>query len=110
MTAAHAPRFALILTLALAACGASPAPQFFGAERHDMTLEGIDFTVFLRGGQAEVIRHGYLSRAERDRVPALMLRAAETAAGCAVAGPARGLWASPSLPGDTGEARFRMSC
>lgn len=100
----------LLLTLLLAACGASPAPQFFGAERQDLVLDGIAFTVFLKGGQAEVIRHGYLSRAERDRVPPLMIRAAEMAAGCAVAGPARGLWASPSLPGDTGEARFRMSC
>ncbi|MEZ5723461.1 MAG: hypothetical protein R3E47_00015 [Paracoccaceae bacterium] len=110
MTRPHAPRLALSLALLLAACGASPAPQFFGAERHDMIVEGIDFTVFLKDGQAEVIRHGYLSRAERDRVPPLMIRAAEAAAGCAVAGPARGLWASPSLPGDTGEARFKMSC
>lgn len=101
---------ALLLMLWLAACGASPAPQFLGAERQDLVLDGIAFTVFLKGGQAEVIRHGYLSRAERDRVPPLMIRAAETAAGCPVSGPARGLWASPSLPGDTGEARFRMSC
>lgn len=94
----------------LVGCTASPAPQFFGATRHDVVLEGYRFTVFHKGDHAEVVRLGYLSRAERDAVPALMIRAAEQATGCAVAGPASGLWRSPSLPGDTGEARFALSC
>lgn len=95
----------------LAACGAQPAPQFFNAERHDLTLGGIEFAVFLKDEYAEVIRlGGYLPMAERDRVPALMQQAAALAAGCPVAGPARGFYASPSLPGDTGEARFEMAC
>lgn len=95
----------------LAACGAQPAPQFFGAERHDLALDGIAFAVFLKDDYAEVIRlGGYLPLSERDRVPALMKEAAEQVAGCPVAGPARGFYASPSLPGDTGEARFRMAC
>ncbi|KEO50543.1 hypothetical protein [Thioclava pacifica] len=96
--------------IVLAGCGASPAPQFFGAARHELRLEGIDFVVFVKGGRAEVIRMGYLRRSERDRVPALMIRAAEEASGCAVAGPAGGLYRSPSLPGDTGEARFQLDC
>ncbi|WP_339108166.1 hypothetical protein [Thioclava sp. GXIMD4216] len=98
------------LCLALAGCGAQPAPQFFGAERHDITLEGIRFVVFDRGGDAEVIRLGYLRLRERDRVPALMRQAVEVSTGCKVAGPSTGPLRSPSLPGDTGEARFRLQC
>ena len=100
---------ALTLCLLLAAC-ASPAPQFFGADRHDVTLEGYRFTVFIKTDRAEVIRHGYLTRAQRDRVPDLMIRAAEQVSGCRVAGPAAGIYRSPSLPGDTGEARFDLDC
>ena len=103
-------RATLFICLLLIGCGASPAPQFFGAIRHDMTLDGIGFTVFVKADKAEVIRLGYLSRSARDRVPPLMVRAAELASGCKVAGPAEGLYRSPSLPGDTGEARFQLAC
>lgn len=95
----------LMPLLFLAAC-ASPAPQFFGAARHDVTLGGIDFTVFHTATEAEVIRHGYLARAARDRVPALMIQAAEQATGCAV-DPGRIV---TGLPGDTGEARMALLC
>lgn len=102
---------ALIGGLALlAACGASPAPQFFGAERSDITLDGYDFAVFQKGTYAEVIRLGYLTRAERAAVPTLMAEAAERVSGCRVIGPARGRMRSPSLPGDSGEARFELDC
>lgn len=106
------PRRALLwaaVTL-LAACGASPAPQFFGAERHDITLEGYRFAVLQKGDYAEVIRLGYLSRAQRRAVPPLMIEAAERTTGCRVLGPAMGAMRSPSLPGDTGEARFELDC
>ncbi|MER5171711.1 hypothetical protein [Thioclava sp. GXIMD2076] len=94
----------------LQGCGAQPAPQFFNAERHEITLDGIRFVVFDRGGDAEVIRMGYLTLRERDRVPPLMRRAAEATTGCKVTGPSSGPLRSPSLPGDTGEARFRLEC
>ncbi len=103
----------LFLLLLLSACGASPAPQFFGAERREVTLEGIEFVVFLKDDAAEVVRMGYLTRKARDRVPPLMIRAAEMVSGCEVVGPLRGGWGgrSPALPGgDTGEARFELSC
>ena len=100
----------LPLTLALAACGASPAPAFFGATRHDVTLQGIRFAVLEKDGRAEVIRLDYLSLRDRDRVPALMVEAAERTTGCRVKRPARGIGRSPSLPGDTGEARFELDC
>lgn len=91
--------------LLLAAC-ATPAPQYFGAIRHDLTVGGIDFTVYHKDGRAEVVRRGWLPVAERDRVPALMVTAAETATGCAVVPGSM----VTGLPGDTGEARFGLSC
>ncbi|WP_417808247.1 hypothetical protein [Thioclava sp.] len=103
-------RSPLFVCLFLIGCGASPAPQFMGAIRHDMMLDGIDFAVFVKADKAEVIRLGYLSRKDRNRVPPLMVRAAELASGCKVAGPAEGWNKSPSLPGDTGEQRFQLDC
>jgi hypothetical protein len=93
------------LTLLLAAC-ASPAPEFFGATRSEITLQGIRFVVLRKGDRAEVIRMGYLSRDERRPVPALMERAVTQATGCAVRpGSVR-----TGLPGDTGEARMSLDC
>lgn len=98
------PLIVLIL-LTLAGCGASPAPAFFGAVRHDVTLSGIAFTVFQEGEKAEVIRHGYLTRAGRDRVPALMRQAVEQTTGCRIRGDL-----VTRLPGDTGEGQARLDC
>ncbi|RWR12013.1 hypothetical protein [Paenirhodobacter populi] len=103
-------RIGLVWGLLLAGCGASPAPQFFGAERHEVTLDGYRFVVFHKEDMAEVVRLGYLTPRQRDPVPALMVVAAERATGCRVLGPLRGLARSPSLPGDTGEARFELKC
>lgn len=103
-------RFLALSFLCILAACASPAPQFMGAARHEVTLDGIDFVVFVSGDRAEVIRMGYLGRAERARVPALMQRAAEQVSGCQVVGPLKGPARSPSLPGDSGEARFQLDC
>lgn len=92
--------------LLLAACGASPAPKFFGATRHDITLGGINFVVFQKDNAAEVVRLGYLTRAERAPVADLMARAAEQTTGCKVI-PGSMI---TGLPGDTGEAKFRLTC
>ncbi|WP_347266027.1 hypothetical protein [Paracoccus sp. (in: a-proteobacteria)] len=98
-------RVILLLTLILAGC-ASPAPEFFGAQRHDIELDGIRFAVFRDGTDAEVIRLGYLSRRARAPVPELMVRAAEQTTGCAVIpGSLRS-----KIPGDTGEARLSLHC
>ena len=98
-------RMILLLTLILSAC-ASPAPQFFGAKRHDVTLDGIRFAVFHDGADAEVIRLGYLSRKDRAPVPQLMVAAAEQATGCtAIPGSL-----TTRIPGDTGEARLTLRC
>lgn len=77
-----------------------------GAERHDMMLDGIRFVVFAKATEAEVIRMGYLTRKDRDKVPELMVRAAETATGCRVIPNSL----RSRLPGDTGEARVTLDC
>lgn len=97
-------RFIPILLL-IAAC-ASPAPDFFGSARHDVTRGGIDFVVYQRTDEAEVVRMGYLSRKARAPVPRLMEAAAAEATGCRVIpGSMR-----TKIPGDTGVARFDLDC
>lgn len=99
-------RILMILPLLLLAACASPAPGFIGATRHDITLEGIRFTVFHKDSQAEVIRLGYLTRRQRAPVPELMVRAAEQTTGCAVIPNSL----RTRIPGDTGEARLSLRC
>ena len=96
----------LALSAALTACGASPAPEFFGAERHEITLSGIDFVVLRKGDRAEVVRLGYLGSHARDPVPQLMEEAVLRTTGC----PVRPGSKITGLPGDTGEARFELDC
>lgn len=95
----------LALTLFLAAC-ATPAPQFFGAARSEVRLQGIDFVVFHKENQAEVVRLGYLTRRERAPVQALMMQAAEQATGCRV----RPTSFTTGVKGDTGQARMSLDC
>lgn len=92
--------------LILAACGASPSPDMFGAERTEVTRGGLDFVVFQQGNEVEVVRMGYLTRAERAPVPVLMAEAAEAATGCAVIANSM----VTKIPGDTGVARFALDC
>ncbi|MFB9223510.1 hypothetical protein [Paracoccus cavernae] len=95
----------LALLLLLSAC-ASPAPDFFGAARHDTVIDGIRFSVFHKGNEAEVVRLGYLGRNAHAAVPALMVRAAEETTGCAAAPDSL----RSRIPGDTGEARIALRC
>ncbi|MFZ1727878.1 MAG: hypothetical protein WBO29_02035 [Albidovulum sp.] len=96
----------LIPLLILAGCGASPDPKFFGATRHEVTKGGIDFVVFHQDTRAEVVRLGYLRRAERAPVPHLMEEAVAEATGCRVIPNSM----KTRIPGDTGEARFNLDC
>ncbi|AGT09829.1 hypothetical protein [Paracoccus aminophilus] len=95
----------LLLFLFLSAC-ASSAPEFAGARRHDVTLEGIHFAVFHKDNRAEVIRLGYLTREQRRPVPLLMIRAVEQTTGCRVLRDSF----RTRLPGETGEARMSLHC
>lgn len=94
--------FALVL---LSAC-VSPAPDYFGSTRHEVTRGGIDFVVFRKADEVEVVRLGYLSRGERAAVPRLMAEAAEEATGCGVVPGSM----VTKIPGDTGVARFDLIC
>lgn len=94
-----------LLVIILGGC-ASPAPRFIGAERGDITMDGIRFVVFHRETEAEVVRMGYLTRRARAPVPELMVLAAEKVTGCRViTGSLRS-----RIPGDTGEARVSLRC
>ncbi|MGB3179226.1 MAG: hypothetical protein WBC68_15740 [Albidovulum sp.] len=95
----------LYVLLILTAC-ASPAPQFMGATRHEVTREGIDFVVFHRGSQAQVVRMGYLKRAQRTPVPRLMEEAITQTTGCRVIPNSM----RTKIPGDTGVADFALDC
>lgn len=96
----------LFVTLFLLAACASPAPQYFGASRYEVTRGGINFVVFHKGSRAEVVRLGYLSRPDRAAVPRLMEEAAAVTTGCRVIPHSM----RTAIPGDTGEARFDLDC
>jgi hypothetical protein len=98
-------KHSLLLPLFLSAC-VTPAPDYFGATRHEVRRGGIDFVVFQRADEVEVVRRGYLSRAARAPVPQLMSEAAEEATGCRVIPGSM----STKIPGDTGVARFDLKC
>lgn len=89
------------LFLAFAAC-ASPSPEFFGASKTEVTVDGRAFTVFRQENRVQVIRHGYAGMAERRAIPEQMLRAVEQATGCKAV--------AESLQGDSGERRGRIAC
>lgn len=85
----------------LCAC-ASPSPQFFGATRSDVTVDGRSFTVFREDTRVQVIRHGNARAAARADIPAQMLRAVAQATGCTPI--------ETSFQGDSGERRGRIRC
>lgn len=95
------PARLLPLIALLAAC-ASPSPPFFGAARHEVTVDGRRFTVFHDASRAQVIRHGYAPAAARAEIPAQMLRAVARATGCTPV--------TDSFQGDSGERRGRIRC
>lgn len=94
-----------LVLLLLCAC-ASPSPAIFGAVRHEVRLQGIDFVVFHKDDRAEVVRTTFIARPSRREIPVLMARAAAQATGCEVIA-----FSGKTLaPGDTGVARFDVDC
>jgi hypothetical protein len=94
---------ALIPLLLLAACGASPAPEFMmGAKRTDVTLDGRDYTVFQKGERVEVIRLGYAHRGEHQAIRATMIELIPRVTGCKLR--------EATLQGDSGEMRGSLDC
>lgn len=92
----------LILLLFLASSGASPAPEFMGATRTDVTIDGRAYTVFQKDERVEVIRLGYAKRGEHQTIRATMIDLIPTVTGCRLR--------ENSLQGDSGEMRGSLSC
>ena len=93
---------ALTLILLLAACGAQPTPQMWGAVRTDVTRDGRNYTVFQKDRQVEVIRLGWASRGEHQAIRATMIALVQEVTGCRLV--------ESTLQGDSGEMRGRVVC
>ena len=96
------PRFALITTLFLTACGAQPAPEFFGAARAEVVVEGRQFVVFYTDKRVEVIRLGWASSGEHRGLRATMIDLIPQVTGCNLV--------ESTLQGDSGEMRGSIRC
>lgn len=92
----------LALTIALAACGAQPAPEFFGAQRVDTSVNGRKYTVYYTHKRVEVIRLGYAVRGEHAGIRADMIDLIPRVTGCKLN--------EGSLKGDSGEMRASIRC
>ncbi len=92
----------LISCLFIAACGASPAPEFFGATRTDVTVNGRDYTVFQKGERVEVIRLAYATRGQHQEIRATMIELIPRVTGCKLR--------ESTLQGDSGEMRGSLDC
>jgi hypothetical protein len=92
----------LLLFVFLAACGAQPAPEMFGAARVDLTQDGRDYTVFYTASRVEVIRLGWAGRGEHQAIRAAMINMIEPVTGCTLV--------PSTLIGDSGEMRGSITC
>jgi hypothetical protein len=88
--------------LVLAACGASPAPEFMNATRTDITINGRSYAVFQKGERVEVIRMGYARRGEHQAIRATMVELIPKVTGCKLR--------ENTLQGDSGEMRASLAC
>ena len=93
---------ALVALLFLIACGASPAPEFHGAKRTDVTLNGRDYTVFHKGERVEVVRLGHARSGEHQQIRATMIGLIPRVTGCKLR--------KNTLTGDSGEMRGSLNC
>ncbi len=87
--------------LALTAC-ASPGPEFFGAQRHVLEVEGTRIAVFVKDGAAQAIRRDYAPRGTHGEMRARLAQAIEQASGCAIR--------PGSAQGDSGVLTARLDC
>ena len=91
-----------VILLLLAGCSASPAPQFFGAERHEATRNGRQYVIFQKEKQVEVVRLGYARRGEHQAIRADMIALIPQVTGCRLV--------ASTLQGDSGEMRGHITC
>jgi len=74
-------RWILLLVL-LAACANSPSPRMAGAQSVSLRLDGRDFTIWRKGQYFEIVRYGWVDKADRPRVEETMLATVEKVTGC----------------------------
>ncbi|PTE13099.1 hypothetical protein [Pseudogemmobacter blasticus] len=92
----------LLPLIFLAACGAQPAPQMWGAEQTEVTRNGRHYVVFQKGSMVEIIRLGYARRGEHQQIRADMIELIPQVTGCRLR--------ETSLQGDSGEMRGLVTC
>ncbi|WP_146632871.1 hypothetical protein [Nioella sediminis] len=85
----------------LAACD-SPAPAMMGADATRMTVEGVDFTVRVRGSRVEAIRTNMMPNPSIGSVYPRAVQAMEEVSGCRVI--------EDSLRGDVAVMRADLDC
>lgn len=90
-----------ILLLTLSAC-ASPSPRFIGAERSEISVEEMTFTVFRRGSEVEVYRTGFAPLPRQRDVFTGAITAIEAATQCSVR--------PRSMTGDAALIRASIDC
>lgn len=92
----------ILLPILVAACAASPAPEFSGATRTEVTRAGRQYVVYQKGDRVEVIRLGYARNGDHAAIRATMTALIPEVTGCAL---------RPStLQGDSGEMRGSLTC
>ena len=91
----------LPLILLLAACD-GPAPAMMGADATRMSIDGVDFTIRIRGDRAEAIRTNMMSNPSIGSVYPRALQAMEEVSGCRVR--------QDSLRGDVAVMRADLDC
>lgn len=92
----------LVPLLVLAACTASPAPEFFGARKVEVMRDGRAYSVWFTDKRVEVVRHGYARRGEHEGIRATMVALIPEVTGCKLN--------ERSLTGDSGEMRGSIRC
>ncbi|MBL4928490.1 hypothetical protein [Fuscibacter oryzae] len=92
----------LVPLLFLAACAASPAPEFFGAQKVEVTRKGRAYSVWFTDKRVEVVRHGYARNGEHERLRSAMIALIPEVTGCKLN--------ERSLTGDSGEMRGSIRC
>ncbi len=92
----------ILIVAVLAGCGAQPAPEFFAANRADVTRDGRSYTVFHTDKRVEVIRLGYAGRGQHQAIRATMIGLIPEVTGCKLV--------ESTLQGDSGEMRGSIRC
>ena len=91
-----------ISLILLAACTPTAAPEFFGAQRYQVTRDGRQYVIFQKENRVEIIRQGYAKRGDHQAIRATMIALIPEVTGCKLR--------ENTLQGDSGEMRGSLTC